>query len=123
MALVAQLDPAGGTPIAYVGTFLAFWIGYSLTAHIAARYVLGDVSVRRALLVGPVPAAASILLQQYGPAISIAVTLFGDYLAIQSVYRLNYRLAGLVAIVHYTVTVILGITLANLIGLLSTAPT
>ncbi|WP_138796488.1 hypothetical protein [Halostella sp. PRR32] len=123
MAFVAQLDPAGGTLVAYVGTFLIFALGYSVTAHIAARYVLGEVSARRALLVGPVPAAASVLLQQYGPAITIGVTMFGDYLAIRSAYRLNYRLAGLVAVIHYTVTVIAGITLVNLVGLLGTAPT
>jgi hypothetical protein len=123
MTVFAQLDPAGGTLVAFVGTFLALTIGYALTAYIAARYVLGEVPAKRALLVGAVPAAVSLLLQQYGPAVAIAVTLLADFFAIRSAYRLENRLAGLVALVHYTVTAILGITLVNLIGLLSTAPT
>ncbi|WP_135821761.1 DUF7473 family protein [Halostella litorea] len=123
MPIVAQLDPAPGTPVAYVGTFLLSAAFYAFTAHIAARYVLGDVLARKALLVGVVPAAASLLLQQYGPAVTIIVTLLADFFAIRGVYRLGNRLAVLVSVIHYTVTAILGITIYNLVALLSTAPT
>jgi hypothetical protein len=123
MAITAQLDPAAGSLAAVVGTFLLAVSFYALTAHIAARYVLGDVRFRRALLVGVVPAVVSLLLQRYGPAVTILMTLLADFFAIRGAYRLGNRLAGLVALVHYTVTAILGITLVNLIGLLSTAPT
>lgn len=119
---VAQLDPAAGGPIAYLGTFLLAAAFYSLTAHIAARYVLGSVPFTRALYVGPVPAAVAILLQQYGPAIVIVVSLAVDLLAIRVVYRLRWRTTSLVAVIHYTVSAIAGITLFNLVRLLSTAP-
>jgi len=123
MDALAQLDPSAGSPVAVLGTFLAAVAFYSLTAHIAARYVLGDVRARRALLVGTVPAVLSVLLQRYGPAVTIATTLLADFFAIRGAYRLGNRVAGMVALAHYTVTVILGITLYNLIALLGTAPT
>ena len=113
--------PGGIVPV--VGTFVVTYLFYAATAHIAARYVLGSVPVSRALLVGVVPAVVSFLLQQYGPAISILVAAGADLVAIQAIYRLQYRTAGIVALVHYTVAAILGITIFNLVRLLSTAPT
>lgn len=112
-----------GGVIAIVGTFLLTVFFYAVTAHIAARYVLGDVPVSRALAVGVVPAVVSFLLQQYGPAVSILVAAGADLVAIQAIYRLKYRTAAIVALVHYTVAAILGITIFNLVRLLSTAPT
>lgn len=112
-----------GGIVALVGTFLVTFLFYAATVHIAARYVLGDVPVSRALAVGVVPAVVSFLLQQYGPAVSIVVAAGADLIAIQAVYRLRYRTAAVVALVHYTVAAIAGITIYNLIALLSTAPT
>lgn len=123
MAILLQVQPSAGTLLALVGTFLVTVLFYAATAHLAARYVLGDVPVSRALLVGVVPAIVSFLLQQYGPAISILVAAGADLLAIQAIYRLRYRTAAIVALVHYTVAAILGITIFNLVRLLSTAPT
>jgi hypothetical protein len=62
------------------------------------------------------------LLQQYGPAIVIVVSLAADFLAIRVVYRLKYRTTTLVAVAHYTVSALLGITIFNLVSLLGTAP-
>ena len=118
----AQLSPASGPPRAYLGTFLLAASFYAVTAHIAARYVLGDVPVRRAVLVGVVPAAVGLALQQYGPATVIAVSVVADYIAIRYVYRLSLRMAAGVSVVHYTVSAILGITLFNLIRLIGTMP-
>jgi hypothetical protein len=118
----AQLDPAAGGPLAFLGTFVLAAIFYALTLHVAARYVLGDAPVKRALLVGPVLAVAAILLQRYGPAVVIASTLALDAFAISAVYRLSWKSTAFVAVIHYTVAVIVGITIFNLIALLSTAP-
>lgn len=112
-----------GAVVPVVGTFVLAVLFYSFTAHIAARYVLGDVPARHALVVGAVPAVVSFLLQQYGAGVVILFAAAADLVAIQAVYRLKYKTAGLVAIVHYTVSVILGIALFNLARLLSTAPT
>jgi len=111
MDALAQLDPSAGSPVAVLGTFLA---------ALARRQ---GRTARRALLVGTVPAVLSVLLQRYGPAVTIATTLLADFFAVWGAYRLGNRVAGMVALAHYTVTVILGITLYNLIALLGTAPT
>ncbi|MDY6819631.1 MAG: hypothetical protein SVG88_13310 [Halobacteriales archaeon] len=120
--VLLQLDPASGGPIAYFGTFLVTTVFYTLTTFIATRYVLGATPITRAVIVGVVLAAVSLLLQQYGPAIVIAISLVVDFVAIQTVYRLQYRTAGLVAVVHYTVSAILGITLFNIVRIFSTMP-
>lgn len=117
-----QLDPSAGTPVAYVGTFLVATLFYSVTLHIAARNVLGDVPVKLAFVVGPMLALVSLLLQQYGPAVVLPVTLVADAVAINLVYRLDAKLTAFVSVIHYTVAVILGFTLYNLVALLSTAP-
>jgi hypothetical protein len=122
MTVLAQLNPAAGGVLAYLGTFLLAALFYTLTAHIAARYVLGTVPLKRAAIVGLVPAAIALLLQQYGPAIVIAVSLAADFLAIRVVYRLKYRTTTLVAVAHCTVSALLGITIFNLVSLLGTAP-
>ena len=118
----AQLDPVAGSPVAFVGTFLVAAIFYSLTLFVAARYVLGDAPLKRAVVVGVVLAVASMLLQRYEPAIVIAVTLALDAFAISAVYRLSWKSTALVAVAHYTVAVIAGITVFNLVALLQTAP-
>lgn len=123
MSLAAlQLDPSRGGPIAFFGTFVVLFVLYGLTLHVAARYVLGDVPVKRAFAVGAILAAVSLLLQRYEPAVAIAATFAVDAFAISAVYRLSWRSTALVAVAHYTVTVIAGITLVNLLALLSTAP-
>lgn len=109
--------------VALVGTFLLAVLFYGVTAHVAARYVLGDVPVLRALVVGFVPAVVAFALQAYHPGIIILVSAVADFLAIRAVYRLQYRTAGLVAAAHYTVSALAGITIFNLVRLLSTAPT
>jgi hypothetical protein len=121
-AQVAQLDPATGTPLAFLGTFLVAAVFYTATLFVAARYVLGDAPLSRAAIVGVTLAAASLLLQRYQPAIVIVTTLALDAFAISAVYRLSWRSTALVAVVHYTVAVIAGITLFNLFALLQTAP-
>jgi hypothetical protein len=117
-----QIEPATAGPLAFLGTLLVFTALYGTTLHIAARYVLGDVPVKRAFAVGAALALASLLLQRYGPGITLAVTIALDVFLISAIYRLSWRRTALVAIVHYTVTVIVGFTLYNLIALLATAP-
>ena len=112
------------TPVAaLVGTFLIAVLFYAVTAHLAARYVLGAVPVARALVVGVVPAAVSFALGSFHPVYVIPIAAAADFFAIRAVYRLRYRTAGLVALAHYTVSAILGITIYNLVALLGTAPT
>lgn len=122
MLSLVQLDPVAGGPLAIAGTLVVTALFYSLTLHVAARYVLGDAPIQRAFVVGPMLAVAALLLQRWGPAVVIATTLALDAFAISAIYRLSWRKTALVAIVHYTVAVIAGITIFNLVALLSTAP-
>lgn len=122
MVGAAQLDPATGSPLAYVGTFLAATAFYGLTLHIAARYVLGDVRVKRAFTVAPALAIVSIVLQQWGPAVVAAVTVSVAYVAIHSVYDLNHKMTAFVTLIYYTVSVIAGVMIYNLVFLVGQAP-
>ncbi|MFC6837125.1 DUF7473 family protein [Halomarina ordinaria] len=120
--VLQDVVPTAGGPLAVLGTFVVLTLLFALTAHIAARYVLGDVPYSRALLVGPVPAGVTLLLQQYPTWAMILVGLVGDFLAIRLVYRVRAKLGTLITVVHYAVTVILSLTVTNLLFILSSAP-
>jgi hypothetical protein len=118
---LAQVTPATGGLLAYAGTFLLAAGVYSLTAHIAARNVLGDVPVKRALLVGPVPAAISLLLQQYG-LLAFLLALAIDFVLIRYVYRLKLRTTALVTAIHLVVSVLVLFVVLSAYRLAGTAP-
>jgi hypothetical protein len=120
--VVLQVQPAPGTLVQYVGTLVGGWLLFAFTAHVAATYVLGDVPWKRALLVGVAPAIVTVALVRYNPAIIIAVSLAADFAAVHAVYRVKYRTAALVVVMHYVVSVALVVLAANLLALLSTAP-
>ncbi|MFC6905676.1 DUF7473 family protein [Halalkalicoccus tibetensis] len=104
-------------------SFLVVGLGFCLTLHIAARYVLGDVPMGNALA-GFAPAAVVLSLTLAGQPITAAVlAIVADVLVVQSVYEVSYRRAGLITLVHFTVSFLLGFALQNLLALLGTAPT
>lgn len=112
-----------GVAITLGATFLVVALGFCLTLHVAARYVLGDVPIRNALI-GVVPAMIVFALTLAGrPLAAAPVAIAADLIAIRSVYGITYRWAGLVTIVHFTVSFLVGFTLRNLLALLETAPT
>lgn len=112
LVLQQSVDPAAGTPIQYVGTFLVAVLFYAITGHVAARYVLGETPFRLALGVGVAPALASILLQQYGFLVVAPAALALDFVAFHALYRVKYRTAAICAIMHFTVSVIVGVALS-----------
>lgn len=116
------IDPAAGGPLAYLGTFLLATAFYGVTLHIAARYVLGDVRVRRAFTVAPALGAASLLLQQWGPLVVLPLTFAIAYAAILIVYKTDYKVTLVISIVYYTVAALIGFTVINLVRLFATAP-
>lgn len=102
---------------------LVVGLGFCLTLHIAARYVLGDVPISNALA-GFVPATVVIALTLVGqPITAFVLTIAANVIAVQSVYEVSYRQAGLITLVHFTVSFLLGFGLQNLVALLGTAPT
>lgn len=116
---------SGTAPLAVVGTVALFALFLSLTAHIAARNVLGDVAARRALLVGPVPAVVAVVATTFGvfPALGVVVALALDAVAVHLVYAQPPRLTAYVTAIHVVVSVILGAVLFSLLALFSSAPT
>ncbi|WP_256288555.1 DUF7473 family protein [Halobellus inordinatus] len=115
---------AAGSPIAIAGTFASFAIFLSITAHIAARNVLGDVPVRNAFVVGPVPAVVAILVTTFGvnPFVGLAAALVLDGVAIALLYEQTRRLSAYITLIHFVVSVILGTIIFGVLALLTSAP-
>lgn len=118
------LQRSSATPLAIAGTAALFALFLSVTAHVAARNVLGDVDPRRALLVGPVPAVVAVgsTALNVHPALAIALAIALDAGAIAYAYGRSRRLTAYVTFIHLVVTVLLGTVLFALAILLSTAP-
>jgi hypothetical protein len=119
-----QTGVGSAPPLAVAGTVALFALFLSATAHIAARNVLGDVPVRNAFLVGPVPAAVAVVAAALElpsiPAVLVALVL--DAALVRSVYDLDGRLTAGVTTIHAVVSVILGSVLFSLYVLVRSAP-
>ena len=122
LLLLLQVEPGAGTLTQFAGTLVAGWLLFTFTAHVAATYILGDVPWKRAFVVGVVPAIVTVALVRYNPLVIIAVGLLADFVAVHAVYRVKYRTAALVVVMHYVVSLALVLFAANLLALLSTAP-
>lgn len=105
-----------------IGTYLGLALFLSITAHVAARNVLGDVPIARALPAGPVVALVPFLLQAGGALLIIPFAVAADLLVVQMSYRLKWRTAAFVVFIHVVVTTLLAITLGALAMLLATRP-
>jgi hypothetical protein len=121
-AAAAVVEPAAGTPLQYVATFVGGWLLFGFTAHAAATFVLGDVPWKRGLLVGLAPAVVTVALVRFDPLLIVAVGLAADFAAVHAVYRVRYRTTAFVVVMHYTVSLALVLLVANLLALLGTAP-
>ncbi|WP_049985572.1 DUF7473 family protein [Halobellus rufus] len=125
--MVLALQSGDVTPLAIAGTFAVFALFLSVTAHIAARNVLGDVPVRNGFLVGPVPAAVSIVVSTFAERDAL---LFGGLLlalvldgaAIAYVYGESRKLSAYITFIHFVVSVILGTILFGIWALAMSAP-
>ena len=112
----AAVDPTGGGPVAILVTLGLAWLFYAVTLHLAAVFFVGDVATQRAALAAAVPAVTSLLLQQWGPAVVIPVTLLGDFLAIRYSYQLPLRSTIAVTLLHFAFAAALIVPLNNLFG-------
>jgi hypothetical protein len=112
------------SPLAVAGTAALFALFLTLTAHLAARNVLGDVPVRNAFLVGPLPAAIAVVAAALElPSIpALLVALVVDAVLIKSVYDLDRRLTAGVTAIHAVVSIILGSIVFSLYALVLSAP-
>ncbi len=117
MAVAAAL---GGAVRVVVSLLVAAAVS-AATLHVAARYVLGDVSLRQAALVGPVAPVVVLVVGSLHPLAVLAAVLAADLVAVAYVYDVRYARAGLVAAVHFAVSVLLGIVVASFVQTLSGA--
>jgi hypothetical protein len=120
-ALTLQAAPS---PTAIIGTVGLLALFLSVTAHLAARNVLGDVAVIKALGVGIGPAVVSTgtaLLSLPG-VLGVALALAVDAVAIQLLYRQPRRTTGLITVIHAIITVILGTVVGGAVILYMSAP-
>jgi len=119
-----QTGVGSATSLAVAGTAALLALFLSLTAHLAARNVLGDVPVRNAFLVGPLPAAIAVVAAALElpslPAVGVALVV--DAVLVWYVYDLDRRLTAGVTLVHAVVSVILGSVLFSLYVLVLSAP-
>jgi len=119
-----QTGVGSASPLAVAGTAALFALFLSLTAHLAARNVLGDVPVRNAFLVGPLPAAIAVVAAALElpslPAVAVAVAV--DAVLVRYVYSLDRRLTAGVTLIHAVVSIILGSVLFSLYVLVLSAP-
>lgn len=121
-ALPLQVEPVAGGPLAFLGTFLVSWALFTYAAQVAASFFLGDVPWRRAAVVGLVPAVVNVALVRQEVLLILALGVVADFVAVRVVYRVRYRTAALVTLLHAAVSVIFGVFIAYLLALLSTAP-
>ncbi|WP_224333207.1 DUF7473 family protein [Haloprofundus halobius] len=122
--MLVPLQTTVGNPIAIAGTVGLFALFLSLTAHLAARNVLGDVAVRNAFAVGPLPAVIAVLSTAFGvsAAVAVPVALTLDAAAIRYLYDRSWRLTLYIVVIHVVVTIILGAILFSLLALWQSAP-
>ncbi|PAU83491.1 hypothetical protein CK500_08205 [Halorubrum salipaludis] len=112
------------TPITVLGTTVALALFLSLTAHLAARNVLGDVDPRRALYIGPLPAVTAIVGVTYAlpEAVVVLVALVLDGAMFAWSYDQPRRLVVGMTVIHAVVTTLLGLVLFSASLLLATMP-
>lgn len=121
-----QSGPEG--PLAVAGTFASFAVFLSVTAHIAARNVLGDVPIRNAVVVGPIPAAISTLVAAFAAdnsgviAAGFAAAIVLDGAVIRTLYDGSTRIAAYITFIHFVVSVILGAIVFGVWALAISAP-
>jgi len=113
-----------GGPTAVVGTLVLFALYLSVTAHLAARNVLGDVPPRTALAVGPVPAIVAAVGVTAGlpPALTVVAAVGLDFAAIRYAYDRPRAVAAYVTVIHLVITVLIAIVLGGIARLLATRP-
>lgn len=122
--LVLSLGPLQSATLPVLATYVAFAAFLSVTAFLAARNLLGDVSLRRHALVGPPLAAIAFLAATFElPSfLALAAALAVDAAAFRYLHDLDRRLLAAAVLIHFVVSVILGAMLFALVALLGSAP-
>jgi hypothetical protein len=121
--VVLQNVPSGSAS-QVAGTFALFALFFTVTAHLAARNVLGDVPVRNAFAVGPVIPAISFVFVALGwpGAVAVPLALAADFGLFRYLYGRPTRLTAYLTLIHVVVSIILGVIVFGLLALIQSAP-
>jgi len=112
------------SPVAVLGTTVLFALFLSLTAHLAARNVLGDVDPRRALYVGPLPAVIGVVGGAFSlpEALIVPVALVVDGVMFGWSYEQPRRIVVGMTVIHAVITTLLGLVLLGVLVLFAARP-
>jgi hypothetical protein len=121
--VVLQGVPSGSAS-QVAGTVAALALFFSVTAHVAARNVLGDVELRKAFVIGPIFAAIGFVFPEFRLPIwlGIALALAADVVVFKLLYGQSTRLAAYITLIHVVVSIILGVIVFGLLALVGSAP-
>ena len=121
LGLPLQTTP---TPIAVLGTVGLLALFLAVTAHLAARNVLGDVAPSKALGVGIGPALVSVGTELLGVpgGGGVLVALGVDVVAIHLLYGQPRRTTAYITAIHAIITVLLGSVLIGGLIVLASLP-
>ena len=100
---------------------LAAVAGFCLVLLLGDRYLdlVGNLdNTRLAVGVLCLLAVVSLLLQRWGPAVVIPVTVASDVAVISFVYRMRLRTAAVLALLHFAFAAAIGLALYNIIQFL-----
>lgn len=114
---------AGGL-LPAVGTVVGFALFLTLSAHLAARSVFGDVPRRPALALGTIPAVLGFGAATFplNPFVALAAALVLDGFVAGSLYDVRGRLAAYFVLIHFVVSVILGAILYGIVAIWASMP-
>jgi hypothetical protein len=118
---------AAGTeagPVATAGTLVLFAVFISVTAHLAARNVLGDVPFRRALAVGIGPSTVAVAGTALGvPAlVTLPTAVLVDWIGIYRSYDGSRGLAVYIVLIHFVISILIGTVFVSVALLLASRP-
>ena len=121
LGLPLQTTP---TPIAVLGTVGLLALFLAVTAHLAARNVLGDVAPSKALGVGIGPALVSVgtVLLGIPGGVGILLALVIDSVAIHLLYGQERRTTAYITAIHAIITILLSSVLIGGLIVLASLP-
>ena len=121
--VVLQSVPAGSAS-QVAGTLALLALFFTVTAHLAARNVIGDVEVKKAFVIGPIFAAIGFVFPTFQLPIWVGVVLAlaADFAVFKLLYGQETRLAAYITLIHVVVSIILGVVLFGLLALAGSAP-
>jgi hypothetical protein len=123
MVVTLQTAPVG-SPVSVAVTVGLFALFLALTAHLAARNVLGDVAVTKAFVVSPLPAALAALPPALGvnSFLALAAAVVVDGVAIKYAYGRSAALSAYITLIHVVISIILGTIIVGILLLAASAP-